>query len=412
MTPASLKISAWWQRASLLLVLLAAAVPLHAADGPGQKLFFEAFELQSTGQLAAAAAKYEAGLKLEPKNAAAHYFAGEIYVRLGKPGPARSHLGQVLKLDPQGQYAARAQDQLAALAAGGSGATVASPVSTAPGTVFRDCPECPEMVVIPAGAFVMGSPKSAEHYSSDDERPTHMVTIGRPFALARTEVTRGQFAAFVKATGHATGDKCTIFQAGKWVATPGANWQNPGFPQDDSHPVVCVNWDDAQAYVKWLQRRTGKQYRLPSEAEWEYAARAGTTTRWYWGTDELRSCDFANIADNTARSQISGITWEAKCSDGHAYTAPGGQFRPNGFGLYDTAGNVWEWVEDCYTAGYEGAPINGSAWVAVQCEKRVLRGGSWFKRSGVRPPRRPRQLLAREPQWQLRVPSRQDASVA
>ena len=316
--------------ALILALALSMAAPLRAADGPGQKFFFEAYELQRTGQLAAAAAKYEAGLKAEPRNAAAHYFVGEIYVQLGKPGPARGHLNQALKLEPQGQYAARAQNQLAALAAGGTtaGAATAAPVSTTPGTVFRDCPACPEMVVIPAGAFVMGSPKSDAFYSNDNERPTHPVTIPRPFALAKSEVTRGQFAAFARETGHPVGNTCHGYdEKGKWVERTG-NWQNPGFPQDDSHPVVCVNWDDIQAYVTWLQRKTGKQYRLPSEAEWEYVARAGTTTPWYWGSNSERACDFANIAGQHRQSQISHITWGPKCSDGHAYTAPVGQFRP------------------------------------------------------------------------------------
>lgn len=385
-----LKRYGWGLVALVLALALSMATPLRAADGPGQKLFFEAYELQSTGQLPAAAAKYEAGLKVEPKNAAAHYFVGEIYVRLGRAGPARSHLNQALKLEPQGQYAARAQEQLAALTSGTSntGGATSAPVSTSAGTVFRDCPTCPEMVVIPAGAFVMGSPKS-EAYSGDTERPTHPVTLGRPFALAKTEVTRGQFAAFARETVHPVGDTCKGYdQKGEWVERTG-NWQNPGYSQDDSHPVVCVNWDDAQAYVKWLSRKTGKQYRLPSEAEWEFAARAGTTTPWYWGSNGERACDFANIADNAARSQMPFLSWAEKCSDGHAHTAPVGQFRPNAFGLFDMAGNVWEWVEDCYTDGYGGAPSNGSAWVATQCQARVLRGGSWsFNPEGARSAKR------------------------
>ena len=246
-----------------------------------------------------------------------------------------------------------------------------------PGKAFKDCADCPEMVMIPAGSFEMGSPTS-EIGRFDDEGPQHRVSV-RSFAAGKFEVTRGQFAAFVAASGHNAGTECYTFESSKYEKRSGRNWQNPGYSQADSHPVVCVNWDDARAYVAWLSRKTGKSYRLLSEAEWEYAARAGTTTARYWGESPDQACSYANVMDATGKSQVPGVTWEVhKCTDGHAYTAPAGSFKPNAFGLYDMIGNAWEGTEDCWNNNYTGAPSDGSAWASGQCSVgRVLRGGSW-----------------------------------
>lgn len=252
---------------------------------------------------------------------------------------------------------------------------VKSPPAPKAGKIFRDCPDCPEMVVIPAGYFDMGSPDS-EDGRDDDEEPVHRVKVAA-FALSKTEITRGQFAAFVKKTKYDAGDKCWTFADGKFQERAG-DWRNPGYPQDDKHPVTCIGWNDAQAYAKWLSRKTGKQYRLPAEAEWEYAARGKNSSSRFWGDNPDDACKYANVADMTAKAQILGsLSWLAhNCADGFAYTAPAGRFQANAFGLKDMLGNVWEWTEDSYHDSYDNAPADGSAWQGKGA-KRALRGGSW-----------------------------------
>ena len=245
-----------------------------------------------------------------------------------------------------------------------------------PGRVFRDCPECPEMVVVPAGSFMMGSP-SSEEGRWDSEGPQHRVTISEPFAVGKYEVTRGEFARFVDATGHSTGNACWTYEHGKWERRSGRGWRNSGYRQDERHPAVCVSWDDAKAYARSLSRRTGERYRLLSEAEWEYAARAGTSTSRYWGDQESAQCAHANGADETAREQYANWT-VAPCRDGAVHSARVGSFGENRFELSDMLGNVWELVEDCRHEDYAGAPTDGRAWVSGgDCDLRVLRGGSW-----------------------------------
>jgi sulfatase modifying factor 1 len=243
------------------------------------------------------------------------------------------------------------------------------------GKSFHDCRGCPEMVVLYSGRFAMGSPDS-EDRRGKDEGPVHSVKI-TAFAIGKTEITRGQFAEFVKRSGYVTGDKCWTLEKGDYEERKGS-WREPGFAQNDSHPVTCVNWNDAQAYANWLSSRTRKKYRLPTEAEWEYAARGDTKTARYWGDNPDDACRYANGADKTAQERIDGATsWSAhNCTDGFAYTAPAGRFKPNAFGLYDMLGNVWEWTEDNYHDSYSGAPADGSAWQDGG-RKRVLRGGSW-----------------------------------
>ena len=244
------------------------------------------------------------------------------------------------------------------------------------GKKFRDCDECPEMVVVPAGTYRMGSPASEEG-RGDHEGPVHRVTFERPFAVGVYEVTRGEFGRFVEETGHLTGKTCityeTGFFGGGWEERSERGWKNPGFEQEKNEPVACVNWDDAQAYVRWLSGKTGKSYRLLSEAEWEYVARGGTTTARYWGESKAEQCRYANGADASM-----DFSWGVSCEDGHARTAPVGSFAANGFGLHDVLGNVWEWTADCWNAaGYGGAPVDGRAWESGECGFRVLRGGSW-----------------------------------
>jgi formylglycine-generating enzyme required for sulfatase activity len=234
------------------------------------------------------------------------------------------------------------------------------------------------MVVVPAGRFTMGSP-DAEQGRVKNEGPQHVVTIARPFAVSKFEVTRGEYARFVRATRHKSGDGCVVW-TGKAGGEPvsGKSWRDPNFRQDDSHPVVCITWGDAKAYVEWLSRKTGKTYRFLSEAEWEYAARAGSVTRFHFGDDDDDLCKYANVADQSAREGGGGEDWKyANCRDGYGTTtAPVGSFLPNAFGLHDMHANVWEWMQDCYHDGYVGAPDDGSAWIAAECKARVVRGGS------------------------------------
>lgn len=245
------------------------------------------------------------------------------------------------------------------------------------GTVFRDCEVCPEMVVVPPGRFLMGSPESeTERWGTDREGPQHQVTIARALAVGRFEVTRAQFAEFVEDTKHA-GSGCTEWTGARWKSDPARSWREAGFPQTDGDPAVCVSWTDAQAYVRWLARRTGKSHRLLSEAEWEYAARAGTTTSRYWGDSADEGCRYANLGDLEMRRAL-GFEPAADCSDGRAYTAPAGSYRPNAFGLYDMLGNAWEWTADCWHESYRGAPADGSAWAeSADCAQRAARGASF-----------------------------------
>ncbi len=219
--------------------------------------------------------------------------------------------------------------------------------SRTPGQVFRDCADvCPEMVVVPSGSFMMGSPASEEGRNAD-ESPRHQVTIGYAFAVGRFEVTYNEWNACVNAGG----------------CPRASNNATEGTGHDEGwgrgrRPVINVTWDDAQAYASWLSTTTGQRYRLLSESEWEYAARAGTTTR--YSTGDAITADDANFAET-----------------GQSRTVPVGSFAPNGFGLHDMHGNVWEWVQDCYDTGYFGAPTNGAASTQGDCSRRVLRGGYW-----------------------------------
>lgn len=242
-----------------------------------------------------------------------------------------------------------------------------------PKDVFKECDLCPEMVVLPAKPFLMGSSRDEEREFTE-ERPQHTVTIARPFAVGRFEVTVDEFSAFVRATAHRVGPRC--MEGGRFDELSGRSWQSPGYPQSVSHPVSCMSWHDAKAYVAWLAKTTGKTYRLLSEAEWEYAARADTGTPYHFGTPD-KLCAYGNGVDMTAKQANPGWSVLSTCTDGHVHAAPVGQFAPNDFGLHDMHGNVWEWTEDCWNETYDRAPSNGSAWLAGNCTRRVLRGGSW-----------------------------------
>lgn len=248
------------------------------------------------------------------------------------------------------------------------------------GAVFSDCPLCPEMVVVARGTFFMGSPNT-EKGREADEGPRHNVVIGEDFALGRYEVTVGQFAEFVADSGYKPTGGCSYFKGG-WKRDDTRDWRNPGFRQSDKSPVGCISMEDAQVYVRWLSRKTGQAYYMPSEAEWEYAARAGTTTPATWGASPSGACDYANVYDRTGRRE-NRFDWAYhQCDDGFGQTSPVGSFPANAFGLHDMLGNVWEWVADCWNENYAGAPADGKSWHAGDCSRRVLRGGSWNIRPG------------------------------
>ena len=246
-----------------------------------------------------------------------------------------------------------------------------------PGHRFRDCMGCPELVVVAPGEYRMGSP-SGEAGPGDSDGSVHRVSIGEAIAVGVYEVTVGQWRRFVGETGYATRDGCWTYEEGVWEERSGRNWERSGFVQDEGHPVVCVSWEDAQAYVGWLSAETGEEYRLPSESEWEYVARAGTRSARYWGEDAGEQCRYANGSDESVRRRYSDWRWRVvSCDDGYVHTSPVGSFEANGYGLHDVLGNVSEWVEDCWNESYVGAPADGSAWTRGNCEGRMLRGGSW-----------------------------------
>lgn len=248
--------------------------------------------------------------------------------------------------------------------------------------VVEHLPYEPEMVTIPTGSFPMGC-SSSDSVCRKDEKPVHKVYI-KSFRLAKTEVTVGQFRAFVQDanyTTHAernTGKKgCRTYEQvgwlkkkGRWVDKKGLFWKEPGFSQNDDHPVVCVDWKDVQVYIAWLNLKTGKQYRLPSEAEWEYSARAGSTGTFNWNRNTASI--YANHGEeNCCTGALNG-------NDLWKNTAPVGQLRANRWGLYDMQGNVWEWVQDTWHANYDGAPRTATAWMAGGERSHVSRGGGWY----------------------------------
>lgn len=235
------------------------------------------------------------------------------------------------------------------------------------GAVFRECAGCPEMVVVPSGRFWMGSPETEKGRWSD-EGPRRQVSVKR-FAIGRYELKRGEFARFVEATKYETDAErdngCRGLVKNRWdERVKEYDWRRTGFEQTDEHPVVCVSWNDANAYVAWLNSITGAAgaYRLLSSAEWEYAARAGTETSWHFGDDWTKLPEYAWYSLNAERR-----------------THPVGEKKPNPLGLFDMYGNVWEWVADSAYRNYEGMPTDGSAWVAPEERRKTLRSSSWVE---------------------------------
>jgi len=248
------------------------------------------------------------------------------------------------------------------------------------GETFIECDWCPEMVVVPSGNFIMGE-KAKQGDKFRITEPKHKVTIAKPFAIGKFEVSREEYERFIIATGHDVGNNCWTVEPGGSKYRKNRSYRVTGIPRVDSYPTVCVNWQDAKAYIKWLNtvmKREGKKatYRLPTEAEWEYVARAGQSSKYDDSKGIRNLCDYANFA-----GQETPYKWKVKhCTDGHKKLSPVGTFKPNLWGVHDMRGNVQEWVEDCAHFNYTGAPTDGSAWLSANrgnCTMRILRGGGW-----------------------------------
>ncbi len=251
---------------------------------------------------------------------------------------------------------------------------------------IKDCAACPELVVVPAGSLVMGSSAAEQSLANAAgivvkytslESPQHKVSV-RSFSAGRYAVTKGEFAAFVRAKSYQTeaelGDGCYGWVGTEWKTDKAKSWRNPGYTQADDHPVVCVSWNDAQAYTTWLSQTSGKIYRLLSEAEREFAARAGSQSAFWWG-DGITTSQ-ANYDGNYSYNGSP----KGEYRQG---TVPVNSFKANAYGLHNVHGNVWEWVEDVWHENYGGAPTDGSAWTTGgDTARRVLRGGSWVNIPG------------------------------
>ena len=239
-----------------------------------------------------------------------------------------------------------------------------------------------KFVYVKGGTFAMGSPKGEK--GRDDNEKLHRVKLTRGFYMQTREVTVGQWRAFVEETGFKTeaekGDGAYVWTGGIYEKKVGYYWDKPSFAQTDSHPVTCVSWNDSQAFIKWLSEKEKKSYALPTEAQWEYACRAGAKSARYWGDEPIAACSHGNVADGTVKKQFARWTTHG-CEDGYVYTAPVGSFKPNSLGLYDMLGNVWEWCRDkcrwkgkvvtyTYRSGIKN-PLGSKG------SSRVVRGGAW-----------------------------------
>jgi formylglycine-generating enzyme required for sulfatase activity len=257
----------------------------------------------------------------------------------------------------------------------------------------RDCAACPEMLRVEPGSFTMGNPSAS---AASFDGPPQSITFALPFRLAKFEVTRAEFTAFVEATGYIRPRDSQV------PDTPTDLWRRPGFEQTDRHPVVNLSLEDADAYVAWLAKTTGKNYRLPSEAEWEYAARAGTTANVHWGDlTTAQACRYANLADldygeamraaaagadqsDAAGGTVIGVIaadLTFPCHDGYVNTAPVGSFPANPWGFHDMIGNVSEWTQGCWADSLAGTPPDGTPRLAGDCYARAMRGEGFVTES-------------------------------
>ena len=322
----------------------ATAPPVRPATAPAASAELEGLYWQSIMN-SANPAEFEAYLAQFPNGVFRTLAQARLAALRGPTGAAPAASGQ--RAGGVGSPGAGRPVSGAPAAFGGNAAAAAAGTAAGgdarwrPGEVFRDCDDCPEMVVVPAGSFRMGCISGQGCF--DDESPVHEVGVPS-FALGRYEVLFEEYDRFVAATGRERPDD--------------SGWGRGG------RPVIRVSWEDATAYADWLSAETGQRYRLPSESEWEYAARAGTTTRYSWGPE---------VGQNRANCDGCGSRWD------NEQTAPAGSFAANAWGLHDMHGNVYEWVEDCWHDSYARAPADGSAWtLGGDCGLRVLRGGSWL----------------------------------
>lgn len=251
--------------------------------------------------------------------------------------------------------------------------------------IIQDCDTCPKLIVLESGKFVLGAEQEEGRRwkmldrMSANEGPRVDVTIESAFALGQMEVTRGQFAAFVSETGFKPKKGCFHLTSAGWSVQPKLDWQNPGYEVTDDHPVACLQRSAILAYLDWLSDKTGQPYRLPSEAEYEYAARAGTDTTTFWGEDWTTACAYQNGADLTFVPNVPDIPYGqyADCDDGYVFTSPVATYEANPWGFYDLAGNVSESTADCYSDSHEGMPKDGSPVAKSRCRAWVAKGGSW-----------------------------------
>lgn len=255
---------------------------------------------------------------------------------------------------------------------------------------FKDCDACPEMVSVTAGKVYIGSYKE-EIGRKKGERDRVLATIKTSFAMAKTEVTLAQFRVFMEETKYKSNQAfykgeplvgCNYFDGKSYGYVAEHNWKNPGYPQRETDPVVCVSWSDANAYAQWLTKKTGRAYRVPSAVEFEYASRAGSSSPWFWGTNPADACDYANIGD-MAFAEKFPTRASFPCIDGYVFTTRVGRFKPNPFGLYDMVGNAWEWTNDCFTNDLSNIAVDGSSYIGTdeECNSRTPKGGSWI--SGI-----------------------------
>ena len=262
----------------------------------------------------------------------------------------------------------------------------------------RDCPACPELVVLKPGTYLMGADAEEGRIRglpSDlaaREQPRHAVTIARAVAFGRYEITVDQFAAFATGAGYSPEPGCWEFTGSGWSFDKSRSWRDAKLGQGAGHPVTCVSWHDAEAYALWLSRQTGKAYRLPSEAEWEYAARGGTQGAYWFGTDRAAICRYVNLGDQDTEARFHWLgrptnlelPWVPEdCHDGFATTSPVDSKSPNPFGVYGVLGNVMEWAADCWHDDYRGGPNGQEARLTSgDCAYRVMRGQGWVAIAG------------------------------
>lgn len=269
-------------------------------------------------------------------------------------------------------------------------------------TLIQDCETCPTLIVLEPGTFMLGAEQDEGqrwkmlNRMSANEGPRVEVTIEGPFALGQTEVTRGQFSEFIRETGHKTRQGCFHLTSAGWSVQPKLDWEDPGYDVTDDHPVVCVRRPDALAYIAWLSEKTGQAYRLPSEAEFEYAARAGAARATFWGEDWTTACAYQNGADLTFVPKVPDIPYGqyADCEDGYAFTSPAGTYQANPWGFYDLTGNASEFTADCYADSHSDMPTDGAAVRKARCRAWVAKGGSWAGFPGLLRPATRLRILA------------------